>query len=183
MTTTFIPAHGLPTSVKAKFSGRSRSSFYYKRKRATKDQEEAAKLKMVHDVHPYYGHRRLALATKMNKKKVRRLMRRFSLSARTSRKRRAKNQYTQLKTSLPNRLKDIELTSPDQVWAGDFTHVTFRRKTYYFATVIDAYTREVIGWHVAGRIPSSWSWRPSAWPSRKEGRCQTCSILTTEANI
>lgn len=148
--TTFFPASGLPIAVKARFSGRSRSSFYYKRKRVQKDLEAFRRIDAEHASNPYYGHRRLATATGMNKKKVRRIMRCFQIKAKTGRKRRSKNQYSRLKTSLPNRLKDMVLTAPNQAWSGDFTHFNFHGKTYYFATVIDAYTREIVGWHVSG---------------------------------
>ena len=34
-------------------------------------------------------------------------------------------------------------------WVGDFTHVVFMGRFLYIATVMDLYTREILGWHVA----------------------------------
>jgi putative transposase len=82
-------------------------------------------------------------------KRVYRLMRTNSLRARTSRRKRSKNQYSASKISLPNRLKDMKIDRPNQAWAGDFTHFTWKRHTYYLATVMDVCTRQIVGWHVS----------------------------------
>ena len=145
----FLSALGLPISVKAKLSGRSRSSFYYKPKKPEKDRVLKDRITSVLNANPYYGHRRVGKALGVNHKRAYRVMRRFGIQSKSKRGRRRKNQYSAGKTTLPNLIKDMPIVVPNHVWAGDFTHFQFQRRTYYLATVMDACTREVIGWHIA----------------------------------
>ena len=34
------------------------------------------------------------------------------------------------------------------VWAGDFTYLWYRGRYVYLATVLDLFTREIIGWQI-----------------------------------
>jgi putative transposase len=145
----FFSANGLPISVKARLSGRSRSSFYYKRKQPTKDKHFLEQVEGIHKRNPFYGYKRIAGELGVSHKRAYRMMRLHAICAKSSRKRRSKNQYSIGKASLPNHLKDMTIARPNQAWAGDFTHFTWKRYTYYLATVMDIYTREIVGWHVA----------------------------------
>lgn len=145
----YLPAHGLPIAVQAHLSGKSRSYFYYKRKQPSKDALLLARIEEVAKIYPFYGYKRMAQELGVNHKRTYRLMRRHGIHARSSRKRRAKNQYSSSKASLTNFLKEMILTEPNQVWSGDFTHFDWKRRTYYLATVMDIYTRQILGWHVA----------------------------------
>ena len=40
---------------------------------------------------------------------------------------------------------------PGTVLVGDFTHLIYFSKVVYLATYMDLVTREIVGWHVAGR--------------------------------
>jgi putative transposase len=145
----FLSAQGLPVAVKARLSGKSRSYFYYRRKQPRKDALFLEQVEAVHKAHPYYGYKRIAHVLSVSHKRVYRIMRSRGLRARTSRRKRAKNQYSTSKTSLPNHLKDMKVDRPDLAWAGDFTHFTWKRRTYYLATVMDLHTRQIVGWHVS----------------------------------
>lgn len=145
----FIPAQGLPISVQAKLSGRSRSSFYYQRKKPKKDAELLERIKTVLSDHPWYGYRRVAMALDINHKRAHRVMQRARLFSKAMRERRGKNQYSIQKTSLPNLIKHVTVRNSNHVWAGDFTELVYKRRIYYVATVIDLYTRQIIGWHIA----------------------------------
>lgn len=145
----FIAAKGLPTSVKAHLSGRSRASFYYKHKMPAKNLALKARIEPVLAAHPYYGPKSIADELGINHKCVARIMKLFNLRSRARRRRCSKNQYTMSKTSLPNLIKDMKIENPNLVWAGDFTEFRYQRRIYYLATVMDVYTREIIGWHIA----------------------------------
>jgi putative transposase len=43
----------------------------------------------------------------------------------------------------------IELTHPNQAWAEDFTYLWFGNKFYYVATVLDVYTKELLGFAIS----------------------------------
>lgn len=46
----------------------------------------------------------------------------------------------------PNRIKDMKLNAPDQVWVADITYIRLGTRFIYLAVILDAYTRAVRGW-------------------------------------
>lgn len=145
----FLSAKGLSVAVQARLSGRSRSSFYYKRKQPDKDAAFLEEVRVIHTAHPYYGYKRIANELHVSHKRTYRVMRLNGIRAMSSRRKRAKNQYSKGKSSLPNLMKNMTIEHPNQVWAGDFTHFIWKRRTYYLATVMDICTRQIVGWHVS----------------------------------
>jgi transposase InsO family protein len=131
--------------------GVSRSSLYYKPKKPPCDEEDRAKIQSVMADHPAYGHRRVALAIGVNHKKTARLMRKYGLKPRIRRGWRL-TKHGDLghpETRMENILKAICPTQPNVVWAGDFTYFWFIDRFWHLATVIDIYSRDIVGWHVA----------------------------------
>jgi transposase InsO family protein len=53
-------------------------------------------------------------------------------------------------TIFPNLTKDLTTTRPNQVWRTDFTHLNYRGILFYLATIIDDFTKEILG-YVIGR--------------------------------
>jgi transposase InsO family protein len=151
----FLSALGLPISVQARFSNRSRSSFYYKPKKPERDRQLLEIIRPIHEAHSCYGAKAIAddLKSKhdvvINHKCVARIMKRYEIHSKRTCRKHQKNQYNSTDSSHPNRMKDIEIKTPDLVWSADFTHITYQHKTLYIATVLDTYTREVLGWHIA----------------------------------
>lgn len=45
-----------------------------------------------------------------------------------------------------NLIKSFCPIKPNIVWVADFTYLSFRNQWYYLATVMDLFTREIIGW-------------------------------------
>ena len=45
----------------------------------------------------------------------------------------------------PNRVKDPQITYPDQVWVSDITYIRLRQESVYLAIVMDVYTRAIWG--------------------------------------
>lgn len=128
----------------------SRSSLYYKPKKPPSDEELKKKIVLVMETHSAYGHRRIALDLRMNKKRIIRVMKRFGLHPKIMRGKPFKpNDCKQKPVPIPNLIKDQCPIRPNVIWVGDFTHVVFLGQFLYIATVMDVYTREVIGWHVA----------------------------------
>lgn len=59
--------------------GVSVSSLYYKPKRDSIDLEIKAQIESVMIDHPTYGHKRIAIALKLNKKRILRVMKKYGL--------------------------------------------------------------------------------------------------------
>lgn len=141
----------------AKKLGIARSSLYYRPKRTASDEELRSKIVSVMTEHPAYGHRRIAMALKANKKAISRIMRRNGLRPRIRRG------FALVKlddlgrpeTQVTNILKVLCPIRPNIVWAGDFTYLWLVDRFWYVATVIDVHTREIIGWHIANHHTTS----------------------------
>ncbi|MEZ5323908.1 MAG: DDE-type integrase/transposase/recombinase [Verrucomicrobiales bacterium] len=52
----------------------------------------------------------------------------------------------------PYLLHDIEIDSPDQVWAIDITYIPWRRGHVYLTAIIDWHTRAVLAWKVSNTM-------------------------------
>jgi len=56
----------------------------------------------------------------------------------------------------PDRVeRKFEASRPNQLWVVDFTYVSTWAGTAFTAFVIDVYSRRIVGWRVAGRMPTA----------------------------
>ncbi len=135
----------------AKELGVSRSSLYYKRKRDEIDEEVKHQIEAVLVDHPAYGHKRIALQLKLNKKRIGRVMKKYGLKPYRRRTKKPVKKADQGKppTTIPNLIKNIPVTRPNQVWCTDFTYIKFQGKFIYLATIIDLYAREIVGVNIS----------------------------------
>lgn len=100
--------------------------------------------------HPSYGHRRIALALGLGKKRIRRCMRSFNIKPYKRKARwRKRRDERRLPAPFPNHLKGNCPLAPNVAWVSDFTYLKYQDRFIYLATVMDLYTREVVGWHVS----------------------------------
>lgn len=128
----------------------SRSSLYYKPKKPSSDEEMKTRIVTVMDDHRSYGHRRVALALGLNKKRIIRVMKRFDLHPKIMRGKPFKpNDCKREPVLISNLIKGRCPIHANVFWVGDFTHVVFMGRFLYIATVMDLYTREILGWHIA----------------------------------
>ena len=130
--------------------GVSRSSLYYHHKLPAKDKELKELIESTLTKHPEYGHKRLALELKINKKRILRVMNEFGIKPRRRRTQRPKKLDDQGNppSQFPNVYKLWCPIIPGVLWAGDFTYLYFQGKFYYLATFIDVCTREIVGYHI-----------------------------------
>ena len=134
----------------AKKLGISRSSLYYQPKKPSLDEDMKTRIVTVMDDNRSYGHRRVAFALGLNKKRILRVMKRFNLHPKIMRGKPFKpNDCKQIPVPIPNLIKGQCPIHANVFWVGDFTHVVFMGRFLYIATVMDLYTREILGWHVA----------------------------------
>jgi putative transposase len=135
----------------AKEAGVSRSTLYYKAKRDGFDQEMKKQIEIVLGIHPSYGHKRIALEFKLNKKRILRIMKKFGIKPYRQQPRFPKKpeDYGKPKTKWKNEIIGICPIKPNVVWASDFTYLKFQGYFIYLATIIDVYSREIIGWNIS----------------------------------
>ena len=106
-------------------------------------------------VTPFYGARKIVAwlksqGYKVNRKRVRRLMRLMGISAiyrrpRTSKPAPGNKIY-------PYLLNGIEITRPNQVWAADITYIPMARGFLYLVAIIDWYSRYVLSWRLSNTL-------------------------------
>lgn len=132
--------------------GLTRKGLYWESNSEVKDELLKNQIVDCLSVNPSYGHRRLALALGVGKKRVRRVMRLYGIKpykrmARWTKKRdRGKPD-----SGFPNLIKGSCPVRPKIVYVGDFTRLSWNGKIIYLATFIDLYTREIVGWSISTR--------------------------------
>ncbi len=135
----------------------SRSSVYYEREDAVSE-EDLSLMRLLDELHlkyPFMGSRRLKdeltkLGTRINRKRVQRLMRLMGLEA----------LYPKQRTSLPNAthrrfpylLKGLAIEHPNHVWATDITYVPMARGFLYLIAIIDWSSRAVLSWRLSNTM-------------------------------
>jgi len=136
----------------------SRSGYYdwCKRKpsaHALKDQQLARKIIQIYQQsRGTYGSPRIHEALKaegyaIGKKRVERLMREQSLMGRVVKVTRRQPGYKKFKVSGDN-IKRLEPTpiKLNQIWVADVTYLKVKGRWLYLATVMDTYSRRILGW-------------------------------------
>lgn len=123
----------------------SRRSLYYVSKQETKDWKTKQLIEEALRIHPAYGHKRLAKYLKINKKRILRVMKKYDIKPY---RRSAKNPWKTKKNKevvFPNLLLTEVPSYPNHIWATDFTYLKFKGRWWYVCTILDLYTREIIG--------------------------------------
>ena len=140
-------------SALARKLGISRSSLYYNSKMKVRDEAIKKEILSALSEHPSYGHRRLAIHLKRNKKCILRVMKKFGIKPYRRRVRRPRKKGDLNKDALtaPNYARAICPLKRNVLWATDFTYLFFRGRYFYLATVIDLFSREVVGFSFSGR--------------------------------
>jgi transposase InsO family protein len=142
----------------------SRSGFYAARLRRRRPRAACATTTALtaafHASGGSYGSRRLRAAlhaqdVKVGRYRVRRLMRQQGLQARWKRK---FVHTTNSRHALPvadNVLnRQFHPAAPDRAWTSDITYVRTRSGWLYLATVMDLFSRKIIGWAMAPTMPA-----------------------------
>lgn len=128
----------------AKDMGVSRATMYYKSSLEPKDEALKQEILAVLIEHPAYGHKRIAIHLGVNKKRIIRVMKKYSITPIIHR-RSPSYKGTQKSIHYTDWLNQLCPLAPNIIWASDFTCIHFQDHWWYIATVIDVYTREIIG--------------------------------------
>lgn len=123
----------------------SRSAFYYDPIQEKKDLALKEKIEKVLEDNPSYGHKRIAIHLQRNKKPVLRVMKKYDIRPRRKHKKPKNKKKTQEYEASPNLLVSLFPLFKNHIWITDFTYLKWRGRWVYVATVIDLFSREVIG--------------------------------------
>ena len=139
--------------------GVSPSGYYAWRQRApsrrqVEDGEWVKKIAKVHrSSRETYGSPRVfaqlqRCGEQIGKRRVERLMRENGIRGCSTKLYRQLPGLHRFYARVSNRICDLEVTGPDQVWLGDVTYLKVKGQWRYMATVMDRYTRRIIGWSI-----------------------------------
>jgi len=130
--------------------GIPRSTVYYQPLQPARDDVLKGQIESVLANNPAYGHRRIAMALGIGKKRVRRVMKLHNLKP-YKRKARWRKRRDERRPAAPyeNHIKGICPLRPHIIYVCDFTYIRYRQRFMYLATYMDLYTREIVGWHVS----------------------------------
>ena len=128
--------------------------------RAAANRELIDDIKRVHrDTHGRYGSPRVYAELKAqgrgaSRGRIERLMRRHGIRAIMARPRRVRTTDSRHDFLIaPNLIKrNFIATAPNQIWLADITYVETDQGWLYLATVMDLYSRKIVGWAMADHL-------------------------------
>lgn len=152
-----------PDSVRATCEaiGLARSTYYYQSHRSASaiefEQRIVLRLHELKELHPEDGYRRMTLQLQaegfhVNRKRIARLMQLHSLSKRSSGVDAFAPQRTEVRTVSGRLLEATRVSGPYQMWVTDVSYAHICSSLVYAAAVIDAWSREVVGYAASLQI-------------------------------
>ena len=135
-----------------KVLGFCRASFYYHHQLDEQDECLKEQILKVLRANPAYGHRRIALALGINRKRARRVMRKYGIKPyKRMARRRKRSDLGRKSAPFANLVKNNQPVKPNLVYVSDFTCLRFQGRNLYLSTFMDLFTREVVGWSISVR--------------------------------
>ena len=140
----------------AKAMNINNKNIYYQSKKEAKDLKVKQSIEDAFKLHPAYGHRRLAIYLKMNKKRVIRVMNKFSLKPPRLW---YQKKYITVKNDiydnkLTNLIKNIINPNLNDVWVTDLTYIKYQQKYLYLSVIQDICTNEVLACNLGNKHDS-----------------------------
>ena len=147
-----------------RLSGLSRASYY---RHVAADAEDSLDVDLQDAIqticlrHKYYGYRRVTASLRrqghvVNAKKVLRLMREDNLLAMRRKPFLVPPQgKPESFVIVPNLVRGLVPSGPDQIWVADITYVHLARAFAYLAVILDAFSRRAVGWALKHSLDAS----------------------------
>jgi len=133
--------------------GINTKNIYTKNLKEEKDLLVKKQIEGVFKVHPAYGHRRLAIELKMNKKKIIRIMKKYHLKP--PRLWYQKKYLTQPNNNYQNEfnnlIREIRFPRLNEIWASDITYIRHQDKFIYLSAIQDISNNEVVSCNLGSR--------------------------------
>lgn len=128
--------------------GVSRSLLYYRHKQKDKDWKLKIEIEKVLRDNKSYGHKRIALKLKINRKRILRVMKIYGIKPYRRRGKKWRKSKSNPLSAFSNLLLTEFPKSLNQIWVSDFTYLPFKGQWIYLATVMDLFSREIVGFSV-----------------------------------
>lgn len=144
----------------------SRSNYYewlYRPicKRKEEDKEALAMINQVFiEARKVYGTRRIKKkleidGIRISRRRIGRLMKESGIFCKTKRRFKATTDSNHNRPIAPNLLeRKFNVQKPNQCWVGDITYINTEEGWLYLSTVIDLYSRKIIGWSMSNNMKS-----------------------------
>lgn len=136
-------------------------SYYYKTKNKPSNDSLNARIGDICLEFPRYGYRRVTKQLHregwiVNHKKIARIMREKGWSCRALKKKRVNTTNSNHNfTIYPNLIKDLEISSINQVWVADITYIRILTSFVYLAVILDVFSRKAIGYVLSRNIDTN----------------------------
>jgi len=137
-------------------------SWYYDRQRRSPRNDTALQDEIERIVVEFagYGYRRVTRELVRrghfaNHKRVLRIMRDHSWLCRLQRRRRRTTLSDHKLPVYPNLLKAAAITDLNQAWVADITYIRLPAEFVFLAAILDAHSRQVVGWNLSPRLDVS----------------------------
>jgi transposase InsO family protein len=172
----------------------SRAGFYRSFQQQEPDQEEMQLRSTIQETYlehrKRYGYRRITKALRLrgivvNHKRVQRLLQTDKLLAIQPKAfvvtTNSEHEY-EVQLNLARRMK---LSGINQLWVADITYIRLQKEFVYLAVILDAFSRKVIGWHLAEEMTSNLTKTAleRAIAARQPGGLVWCIIQTAECSM
>jgi len=155
MTKALVEASGCSVQAACEVTRLAHSTYYYQSQRA-EDSQLIADLEQEAGRFPKYGSRRLTHQLRrsphhyrINRKRIQRLMRQKNLLRPVKRKRCRTTDSQHPYPRYANRVTEVEVVRPEQVWVCDITYVRLGNGFVYLAVIMDVFTRAIRGWSLS----------------------------------
>lgn len=131
----------------------SRASYYYQT--GKQDDYNLMLMRLIDEQFtrtPFYGVPKMTewlkkLGYKVNRKRIRRLMRLMGLEAIYPKRRLSIPDYDHKK--YPYLLRGLEIDHADQVWCADVTYIRMQKGFIYLVAIMDWYSRYILSWEIS----------------------------------
>lgn len=100
---------------------------------------------------PYYGYRPVTAELRrngwvVNKKRIQRIMQKYGLMSQIKKLFKSFTNSRHKLPKYPNLIKDLVITTINQVWGADITYIRLKKEFVYLAVIIDFFSRKIKGW-------------------------------------
>jgi putative transposase len=152
--------HEFPIALICEVLDYPRSQVYYQAQAPVDESDIQAAIRQIAGQYPTYGYRRITKQLQkeghvINHKRVARLMAEMGLMGKPPRKRKRTTNSNHDYRRYPNRVMNLTIDRPNQVWVGDITYIRLQDEFVYLAVLMDVFTRSIRGWHLARTMDQS----------------------------